>query len=291
LITGARGFLGSAIAARLADAGYRIRALSRDPAAGIETVVGNFFDRETAAMAAEGCEAIVHTAGTIDDAARLVNVEGTRAIVGAARSAGARLIHISTLGVYARDRSEVIDEEAPLKVEGDEYGVTKAEADRIVTDAVSRGLDATILRPGGVLGIHPTSWWGVRMPERIRNGQLKLRIDGLDTLPLVHVEDFASAVLMTVEGHLALHRVYNIVDAHTTWVAYADRVRSWFGAPALEMIPAEEVGSGTYFRGRFDASRIRAESGHSPRHSLEDGLSEIERYWKSRLRERRIEAC
>ena len=48
--------------------------------------------------------------------------------------------------------------------------MTKAEADRVVLEAMLRGLPPVILRPGAVLGLHPTSTWAVRMPEGIRAG-------------------------------------------------------------------------------------------------------------------------
>jgi nucleoside-diphosphate-sugar epimerase len=38
----------------------------------------------------------------------------------------------------------------------DQYGTTKAEGDRIVLEAIVAGFPATILRPGAILGVHPS---------------------------------------------------------------------------------------------------------------------------------------
>jgi len=286
LLTGANGFVGSRVARRLAAAGRPVRALVRrantapaDP--GIEEIEGDFTSLEAAHAAGQGVGAIVHCAATGGpdlEAARRVNTDGTRAMVEAALAAGAsRYVQISTISVYARGPSEVLDEEAPLKTEGDPYGVTKAEADRVVLEAMQRGLPAVILRPGAVLGLHPTSTWAVRMPERIRAGEVKLRGDGRESIPWVHVEDLCDAVFLALEDERAVGRVYNVADGDMTWRQYTDEVRGWVGAPSLEETPVEEFGG--YWMGRFDASRIRRELGYRPRRTFEEGMGEAAEHW------------
>ena len=286
LLTGANGFIGSRVARRLAAAGRPVRALVRragtapaDPA--IEEIEGDFTSRETARAAAQGVGAIVHCAATSGpdlDAVRRVNTEGTRAMVEAALAAGVpRYVQISTISVYARGPSEALDEEAPLKTEGDPYGVTKAEADRLVLEAMQRGLPAVILRPGAVLGLHPTSTWAVRMPERIRAGEVKLRGDGREAIPWVHVEDLCDAVFLSLEDERAVGRVYNVADGDMTWRQYTDEARGWVGAPPLEETPVAEFGG--YWMGRFDASRIRRELGYLPRRTFEEGMGEAAEHW------------
>jgi nucleoside-diphosphate-sugar epimerase len=227
---------------------------------------------------------VIHCAATGGpdlDPVRRVNSEGTRSMVDAALGAGAtRFIHISTVSVYRTDDRPVIREESPLRTEGDPYGVTKAEGDRIILDAAGRGLQATILRPGAILGVHPTSTWAVRVPERIRDRQVKLRIDGRDTLPWVHIEDLVDAILLAVVKDLSIGRVYNMVDGHTTWLEYTDRVRRWFGMAPLEILPRGEVPKGAYWTGRFDAGRIRSELGYAPRRTFDGGMAEAGRYWR-----------
>lgn len=236
---------------------------------------------ETARAAAQGVGAVVHcaaTAGPDLEAVRRVNTEGTRAIVEAALAAGvSRYVQISTISVYARGPLEVLDEEAPLKTEGDPYGVTKAEADRVVLEAMLRGLPAVILRPGAVLGLHPTSTWAVRMPERIRAGEVKLRGDGREPIPWVHVEDLCDAVLLALEDERAVGRVYNVADGDMTWRQYTDEVRGWVGAPPLVETPVAEFGA--YWMGRIDASRIRLELGYRPRRTFEEGMGEAAEHW------------
>jgi nucleoside-diphosphate-sugar epimerase len=229
---------------------------------------------------------VVHcaaTAGPDLEPVRRVNVDGTQSVIDAARAAGARrCVHISTVSVYRTDGRAVVDEDAPLKSAGEPYGVTKAEGDQRILEAAAGGLAATILRPGAILGYHATSTWAVRVPERIRDGQVKLRADGGDTIPFVHVEDLVDAVLLGLVSDRAVGRVYNLTDFHKTWRVYTEAVRGWFGSPPLEVIPMEEVPAGAYWTGRFDGARVRSELGYAPRRSWEEGMEEAARHWRGR---------
>lgn len=292
LLTGGSGFVGSRVARRLVAAGRRVRAIVRakgaapelaDPAVSgsIEEIEGDFMRPEVAGPAAAGASAVVHcaaTGGPDMETARRVNVEGTRAMVEAAERAGVRqYVQISTMSVYVRGPEGTLDEDAPLKQEGDPYGFTKAEADRVVLAAMERGLPAVILRPGAILGAHRTSTWAVAMPARIRDGQVKLRGDGREIIPWVHVDDLAEAVLLALDDDRAVGRVYNMTDGGMTWRRYTDDVRSWFGTAPLVETPVAEFGG--YWMGDFDASRIRRELGYRPRHGYDEGMAEAAAHW------------
>jgi len=284
--------VGSRVARRLVRAGRRVRAIVRakgaapelaDPAlAGrIEEIEGDFTRPEIAEPAAAGASAVVHcaaTGGPDMETARRVNVDGTRAMVAAAERARVRrYVQISTISVYARGKEGTLDEDAPLKEEGDPYGFTKAEADRVVLAAMERGLPAVILRPAAILGAHRTSTWAVTMPARIRDRQVKLRGDGREIIPWVHVEDLAEAVLLALDDDRAVGRVYNVADGDMTWRRYTDEVRGWFGTAPLEETPVADFGG--YWMGRFDASRIRRELGYRPRGGWKEGMAEAAEHW------------
>src|SRR5918994_3629014 len=105
LITGATGFVGGLLAARLVAEGRPVRALVRHlgdrerlPDPRVELAVGNLDDEESLVRAADGCEVVYHVAGMnqlcLADPAPLyqVNVEGTRRMLEAARRAGVRRV-------------------------------------------------------------------------------------------------------------------------------------------------------------------------------------------------------
>ena len=87
LVTGGGGFLGSAVCRQLAEKGHDVVALQRRPAThlepfGVRSVEADIDDADAVTRAAEGCDAIFHTAGKAGiwgDPAdfRRVNVDGT----------------------------------------------------------------------------------------------------------------------------------------------------------------------------------------------------------------------
>ncbi len=94
LVTGATGFLGGALALRLAADGVRVRALARNPRKAeflreraIEVLEGDVTDREAMRQAVQGCRVVFHVAASLGGSYaqhRAVNVEGTRNVVHAA---------------------------------------------------------------------------------------------------------------------------------------------------------------------------------------------------------------
>jgi dihydroflavonol-4-reductase len=171
LVTGGTGLVGNNVIRMLLDAGHPVRALVRGgpggrPLAGLDVaaVAGDVTDREAVQRAVDGVATVVHSAAMVHvgwrhlEQMRQVNVEGTRHVAAAARRAGARLVHVSSvdaLGLTADGAAA--DEETPSggMVECP-YVVTKREAERVVLEEVERGLDAVIVNPVFMLG--PWDW-------------------------------------------------------------------------------------------------------------------------------------
>jgi NADH dehydrogenase len=114
LLTGATGLVGSAVLRRLVAAGTPVRCLVRDPrrlAVPAETITGDLADPRSLQEAVRGASTVVHLAAAIRDqpgaSIEDLNDRATRALVAAARSAGAeRFIFFSALnaGLHARTR-------------------------------------------------------------------------------------------------------------------------------------------------------------------------------------------
>ena len=170
LVTGATGTVGHPLARRLAERGVRVRALVRDPARaalppGVEAVAGDLTDPVSLRAAVRGCDAVFHAAGLPEQWLRdrslfeRVNVDGTRALVGAALAEEVGcFVHTSTMDVFERPRDLPFDEsvlaERPLRTA---YERSKQQADRLVTEAVGRGLRARIVHPSAVFGPGPAT--------------------------------------------------------------------------------------------------------------------------------------
>jgi nucleoside-diphosphate-sugar epimerase len=284
LVTGGSGFVGSHLASRLAAAGAEVRALVRKrgdyPGLGspnITQIEGDFVDPAAARRACAGMTFVVHSAASIGSdlaEARRVNADGTAALAAAAREVGCRrFVQISTISVYDFSQGPpVFDETAPLKTIEKAYphtpaatpycGLTKAEAERALQAEMARGLEATILRLGAVLGVHPTSSWAVLVPAKIRQGRVSLA--GGSALPWTHVENVGLAMELALTHPAAAGRAYNVVDGHVSFRRYVEDVRSWFPdappAPGAEE-PEKRQDS---FVSHCSNDRIRAELGYAP---------------------------
>lgn len=159
-VTGATGYVGSAVCRALSRRGAYVAGLTRGEG-GVPTVdrwvPGDLGDEPSLSRLLEGADVVVHAAGLVrssDDAALTrVNVKGTEAVVRAAAAVRVpRVVHVSTAGVHGRP-GVAVDESAPLRP-ANAYERSKALAEGIVT-ALPAGTWA-IVRPTDVIGVgHP----------------------------------------------------------------------------------------------------------------------------------------
>lgn len=309
LLTGASGFVGGRLAQRLVAAGARVRAIVRrigdhPGLAHVEQLEGDFVDPETALRGCEGMGIVIHAAASIGgdaEDARRVNATGTATMAAAARAAGCRrFVHISTISVYDWEAARAarpdlgpdaeFDETTPRKAEDRAfvhspaatpwYGVTKAEGEHALEREMALGLPATIFRLGAVLGAHPSSYWAVKIPTKIRAGLVPLVGDGAGPLPWTHIENLGRALDLGAENPAAIGRAYNVVDGHVTMGRYVEEVQSWF--PDAPPAPRKDADPAGGFAERCSTERIRRELGYSPVRSYEEGMAEAAAWWRER---------
>jgi dihydroflavonol-4-reductase len=171
LVTGATGLLGNNIVRLLLDQGQAVRVLVRagaDPrpleGLDVETCEGDVRDPESVRRSCRGATAVIHSAGLVKigwtrlQEAREINVGGTENVARAAREAGLRMVHVSTVNTLAVLRNgDLADEQMPPQNNVPcSYVVTKQAAERALLDEVQRGLDGLIVHPGFMVG--PWDW-------------------------------------------------------------------------------------------------------------------------------------
>lgn len=175
-VTGAGGFLGARLTARLRADGRPVRRLVRRPEGPDDAAFRLGEPLDPAAL--RGVDALIHNAHDFTargDEARRVNVEGSKALFAAARAAGVRrLVFVSSVSAFEGCLSE--------------YGRNKLE-----TEAAARAAGAAVVRPG--------LCWGV--PGKGTFGAL-VRLTALPLLPvfdgggqpfvLTHADDAAAAL-------------------------------------------------------------------------------------------------
>ena len=217
LITGATGFVGSAVARQLIKAGHRVRALIRAESdqknlcgLDLETVTGNLTDRPSLDRALAGCSILFHVAADY----RLwaprpreiydVNVIGTRNIMTAAARAGvSRIVYTSSVATLGLNRNGVpADENTPVSL-ADMVGdykrskfLAEAEVKRLADE---EGLPVVIVNPSTPVGprdIKPTPTG--RIIVDAASGRMPAYVD--TGLNLVHVDDVAVGHLLALES-------------------------------------------------------------------------------------------
>jgi nucleoside-diphosphate-sugar epimerase len=222
LVTGATGFLGGLLAEHLAAAGHRVTALVRDPskareleALGVRLETADLERPLGLERALDGQEVVFHVAGLIKarravDFTR-VNVEGTRALVGAAeRVRVPRLVHVSSMsaaGPAARGRPLTGDEPARPQTP---YGRSKLDGERVVRES---GLAWTILRPPMAYG--PRDREVLRVFRACRRGVVPVFGDGRQELCAAFGPDVADALAGVATSDRAVGRTYYVCHPET----------------------------------------------------------------------------
>jgi nucleoside-diphosphate-sugar epimerase len=240
LVTGATGFLGTALVERLLIRGEKdIRCFLRGgsdrarlddlarryPDAKLDLHVGSLGSRQSAAAALEGVAVVYHLAASLLGAAAdifLNTVVASKhlleAIV-AAQGGGGRLIkvvQVSSFGVYGvadLPRGTVVDEGTPLETHPerrDLYSQAKLRQERLFREYQAKhGFPLVVIRPGVIYGPR-----GSRISARVGLELLGvfLYLGGSNRLPLTYVENCADAIALAGQRPEADGQTYNVVD-------------------------------------------------------------------------------
>lgn len=298
LVTGATGLVGNNVVRTLLERGAATRVLTRrtsDPrpleGLDVEHFEGDVREPETIRRAADGVDAIVHAAAMVHigwtrlDEQRKINVQGTKHVAQAARDCGARLVHVSSvdaLGAGQPDRPA--DEETPLVPKHPcGYVTTKREAEQEVLAATERGLHASIVNPGFMLG--PWDW-------KPSSGRMVLAVAKLYTilapkggLSVCDVRDVAAAIVTALERGASGRRY--ILAGHNVryfdlWKRIASMTRGT--TPWMPMGPLQRVAAGW-----IGDLRTRLTGAESDLNSAAIGLSTLFNYYSSRRAETELD--
>ncbi len=240
LVTGASGFLGAAIVARLRADGVRVRALVRPgrACAADERCEGDLCDDAALARAVAGVDWVIHAGARVRTTGpweefESTNVRATRELIRLAVAAGVgRIVHVSSLSVYAVPRNNAVVREDDAYDDGGgergSYARSKLLADQAAMAAIGQGAPVTVVRPGLLYGPG-------RRPSLARKSaalgpfRLVLASPGY-LLPLAYVDNVADAIALAVASDRARGRAYTIVDVHARQADYARYYRRVTGA-------------------------------------------------------------
>ena len=304
LVTGAGGFVGLRLCARLAAAGHTVKAAVRRDSAALAAIapaahilrIGDIGPDTDWQAALAGVDMVVHLAARAhvmrDHASdplgeyRRVNVAGSERLARAAAAAGvSRLVYMSSIKVNGEATIDSPFRESDVPAPLDAYGRSKWEAEQALSRiAAETGLAVTVLRPPLIYG--PGVKGNVaRLLEWIERGLPLPLASIVNRRSLIYLENLVDATL-AVMRHPAPGRTYLVSDARDLSTPQLIRAlaRGLNKTPRLLAFPPSLLRLAGACIGQrdavgrlvgslqIDASRIAAELGWRPAHDPEQGL-------------------
>jgi len=248
-LTGATGYIGSAVADALRGAGHEVSGLVRSDAAaarltamGVRPVRGDMADPASIAAAAREAEGVISAASTNDPVA---DTAAAGAIVEALLGSGKPFVYTSGIWAYGDTAGRVVTETsgatpAPLVA-------WRSAVERVVLQAAGSGIRSVVIQPGVVYGR------GGGIPATFvdsarRDGAAKFVGTGENRWPLVHVDDLAELYVRALEhapaGTLLIAvagpsvRVGDIARAASEGAGAGGKVVAWPLAEARQVLGA-----------------------------------------------------
>ena len=213
-ITGGSGFVGRNLIRRLRADRVSVAALTRSEGAantvaalGAVPVPGDLLDPQSLQAGMVGCDVVFHAAAKVDEWGPReqfwqINVDGTQAVLDAARQAGVGcLVHVGTEAVYADGQHSLdgLDESMPVPDQPlPRYPATKAEAERRVLAANSDSLRTVSVRPRLIWGNDDTSVLP-KLVEAVRQGRFVWPDHGRARTSTTHVDNVCEALILAAQ--------------------------------------------------------------------------------------------
>jgi nucleoside-diphosphate-sugar epimerase len=203
-VTGATGYIGTAVVQALRAAGHEVRGLAqtwkstaRLEETGAEVVRGSLEDLAVLSRAARAADAVIHLGATGKADQAEVDTAAVGAMLNAVEGTGKPFVYTSGVWVLGSTGDRVADEDAPL----DPVAIVawRAEVEGTMRDAAAWGVRSVVLRPAVVYG-RGGGTPGTFVSSARRKGVVRYVGDGTQRWPFVHVDDLADLYVLALDA-------------------------------------------------------------------------------------------
>lgn len=303
LVVGGAGYIGSLLAEKLIQLGYRVRVLDallygREPLRAVDhhpdfgLMMGDCRNIQDVVRAVQGVDAIIDLAAIVGDpaceqdraAAREINYGATRMMIEVAKGNGVgRFVFASSCSVYGATDDEVDERSkvSPISV----YAQTKVDSERALLAAASSEFHPAILRLATVfgLGYRPRFDLVVNLLSARAKQDGKITIfNGQQWRPFIHVRDVVEAIVLALEApeRVVGGEIFNVGDARLNYTLQqvAETIQEVFPDTAVEHLANTDLRN---YRVNFD--KVRNRLSFQARHSLRQGVEELRTAFDERL--------
>ncbi len=216
LVTGATGRVGKLLVPKLLQKGHAVKAITKPGSSqalpsGAEQLEFDLSSGKVPASAFKDIQKIIHLAALVGDYpySQLVlnNAFATKNLISNMPSSIQRLVIASSISVYGEYKGKTVDESFALNPKSP-YGKSKMLAESLAKDFCDR-LPITFLRFGMIYG--PGFEEGYfQVFKLLKKGKMKTLGKGSNRLPLLHINDAISAILLSLDSKAKSCRSYNI---------------------------------------------------------------------------------
>lgn len=203
-VTGATGYIGTAVVQALRAARHEVHGLARSPGAaeklrkaGVEVVHGALTDLVVLARAARAADAVIHLGATGDADQAEVDTAAVGAMLNAVEGSGKRFVYTSGIWVLGNTGDRVADEDAPL--DPTPIVAWRAEVEGTMREAAAWGIRPVVVRPAVVYG-RGGGTPGTFVAAARKKGVVRYVGDGTQRWPFVHVDDLADLYVRALEA-------------------------------------------------------------------------------------------
>jgi len=247
LVTGVTGFTGGKLCRRLVADGHEVIAfitphsfqgkkslVSEYQDMGVDCQPVDIKDRETVIRLFEGVETVYHIAAAYrtehshHDEFRLVNVEGTRNLLDAAKKFQVkRFVHCSTVGVQGTIEDPPADEDYRF-CPGDHYQQSKMDGELLARTYFDEGLPVSVVRPVGIYG--PGDSRFLKLFKPINKGRFFMIGTGQVLYHMTYIDDLIDGIILCGTRDEALGEVFTIGgERYTTIRVLVDTIADVLG--------------------------------------------------------------